>query len=209
MRVARFLHLAVVGDYYDAWQLPVAPLSRARLPQRRRARPHLLPRSARRGRALGRLSRLRVQAGSVLRLPGRRRRPRTPWRAWSSAPTASTSSTSPRPITASAASSAVSSSISTSAEACRRRRNSHYACARHDDRELLPARGTDARTRLVARDGRRGDLRRAAARRRRLRRCSSTCRTASASRSSATSSRSSSPIASRGASTRRSRRSST
>ncbi len=25
VRVARFLHLAIVGDYYDAWQLPVAP----------------------------------------------------------------------------------------------------------------------------------------------------------------------------------------
>lgn len=29
VRVARFLHLAVAGDYYDAWQLPVAP-NRAR-----------------------------------------------------------------------------------------------------------------------------------------------------------------------------------
>ncbi|MCU1283401.1 MAG: hypothetical protein JWM53_6947 [bacterium] len=25
IRVARFLHLAIVGEYYDAWQLPVAP----------------------------------------------------------------------------------------------------------------------------------------------------------------------------------------
>lgn len=25
VRVARFLHLAILGDYYDAWQLPVAP----------------------------------------------------------------------------------------------------------------------------------------------------------------------------------------